>query len=285
MSFAPPRVATRTAALDGHAGHEHEAEHDHPSTVGHKHLAPWQWALRAGLFSALGAYFVRLWLGGSLGYYINVRFTWLTVVAALVFFLLAGSCLYAWLRTRGGRDELADGYHDIAGHTHPRITVPVLLVLIAPLAFGLLIPARPLGASAVGGDLMPNSTSDSSVGASANSQEWSVVDWLRVFYYSGNPDRLNGREADVIGFVYRRDGDPRGHFMVARFVMSCCSADAQAVGMPVAWQGADNVPVDKWVHVRGPVKVQQFGKNALPVIEARTVEDMAGPPPDPYLYP
>ena len=38
--------------------------------------------------------------------------------------------------------------------------------------------------------------------------------------------------------------------------------------MPVAWAGADNLPLDKWVHVRGTVKVQQFGKNALPVIDA-----------------
>ncbi len=275
---------SRLPATD-RAGHEvHPDGHDHDAD-GHLHLKPSQWLLRSVLFMGLGAYFVHLWLGGSLGFYISTRFVWLSVVAAAVFLLLAASCLYAFLRTRFGRADLAYGYHDLAGHMHPRITLPLLVVLAAPLAFGLLVPARPLGASAVGGDLMPNAPTDNAVAAGANSLDWTVVDWLRVFYYSGNPDRLNGRDADVIGFVYRREGDPTGHFMVARFVMSCCSADASAVGMPVAWQGADNLPVDKWVRVRGPVKVQQFGKNALPVIEARTVEDMAGPPPQPYLYP
>src|SRR5439155_19337874 len=151
------------------------------------------------------------------------------------------------------------GYHDLAGHMHPRITLPLLCILAAPLVFGLLVSPRPLGASAVGGDLTPNAPADSSVAAGSNSLDWTVVDWLRVFYYSGNPDRLNGREADVIGFVYRRDGDPKGQFMVARFVMSCCSADAQAVGMPVEWSGADDLPLDRWIRVRGRVKVQQFG--------------------------
>jgi len=266
-----------------HDGHDHGSDHDREGPA-HFHLGPWQWGLRTALFASMGVYFVRLWLSGTLSYYINVRFTWLSVVAAIVFLVLAAACLYAFLRARHGADPLAFGHHEIAGHRHPRIGLALLLVLVAPLAFGLLVPARPLGASAVGGDLMPTSGGES-VGASSNSQEWSVVDWLRVFYYSGTPDPMNGRDADVIGFVYRRLGDPAGHFMVARFVMSCCSADAQAVGMPVAWQRADELPVDKWVHVRGTVKVQPFGKDSLPVIEAASVEDMAGPPPDPYLYP
>lgn len=260
----------------GHVGHGDSS---------HVHLTSGQWLLRACLFTTMGAYFVHLWLGGNLGFYINARFAWLSVVAAVVFFVLAASCLYAFFRTRFGGYDLAYGYHDLAGHVHPRITIPLLLVLAAPLAFGLLVPSRPLGASAVGGDLMPNAPTDNSLAASTNSLEWTVVDWLRVFHYSGNPDRLNGREADVVGFVYRRDGDPKGHFMVARFLMSCCSADASAVGLPVAWEQADGLPLDTWVRVRGPARVQQFGKNTLPVIEAKSVDTTIGAPAQPYLYP
>ena len=259
-------------------GHAHSAE-------SHAHLDASQWALRAGLFAAMAAFFARLWLTGTLGYYINIRFAWLSVVAMIVFVVLALTCLAAFLQARRGRADFTYGFHEMAGHMHPRVTVPILLVLAAPLAIGLLVPARPLGASAVGGDLLPASASESGASAPANSLDWTVVDWLRVFYYSGNPDRLNAREADVVGFVYRRDADPSGHFMVARFVMSCCSADAAAVGMPVAWTGAADIPTDRWVRVQGAVKVQQFGKNTLPVIEARSVEQLPGPPPQPYLYP
>jgi putative membrane protein len=278
LELAPP---TFPSISDGHDGH---AAHDHHYATPHRHLGPGQWLLRACLFIAMGGYFLQLWLGGTLGYYINARFVWLSVVAAVIFFVLGGSSLHAFFRARFGGYELAYGFHELAGHLHPRITVPLLLVLIAPLVFGLLVPSRPLGANAVGGDLMPNAPTDKSL-ASSNSQEWTVVDWLRVFYYSGNPDRLNGREADVIGFVYRREGDPKGHFMVARFLMSCCSADASAVGVPVAWNQADNLSVDTWVRVRGPVKVQPFGRNTLPVIDATSVDATIGAPAQPYLYP
>jgi putative membrane protein len=250
----------------------------------HPHITPGQWLLRGGLFAGMAAYFAYLWISGNLGNYINTRFMWLSIVATIVFCLLAASSLYSFIRARSGGD-LADGHHDDAGHWHPPIGLPVLLLLAAPLAFGLLVPSRPLGASAVGGDLMPNAPNEASLAASANSLEWTVVDWLRVFYYSGNPDRLNGREADVVGFVYRREGDPKGHFMAARFLMSCCSADAAAVGMPVAWNEADNLPVDTWVRVKGQVKVQQYGKNALPVIDAKSVDTSIGPPAQAYLYP
>lgn len=281
MDIAHPNPGSRAADLGGHEGHEH-GEHVASS---HGHLKPEQWLLRTCLFAGMGAYFAHLWISGNLGYYINTRFVWLSVVAALVFFMLGASSLYSFLRARFGGADLAYGHRELAGHSHPPITFPLLLVLAAPLAFGLLVPSRPLGASAVGGDLVPTAPTDSSLAASFNSLEWTVVDWLRVFYYSGNPDRLNGREADVVGFVYRRAGDPKGHFMVARFLMSCCSADASAVGVPVAWDRSDDLPVDTWVRVRGPVKVQQFGKNALPVIEAKTVDASIGPPAQPYLYP
>ena len=251
----------------------------------HAHLTAGQWLLRTGLFAGMAGYFAYLWVSGNLGNYINTRFVWLSIVATIVFCLLAASSLYSFVRARSGGADLAYGHHDVAGHWHPSIGVPVLLILAAPLVLGLLVPSRPLGASAVGGDLMPNAPSDSALAASANSSEWTVVDWLRVFYYSGNPDRLNGREADVVGFVYRREGDPQGHFMAARFLMSCCSADAAAVGVPVVWSEADNLPVDTWVRVRGPVKVQQFGRNTLPVIEAKSVDSSIGPPAQAYLYP
>jgi len=250
----------------------------------HGHLSSGQWLLKACLFGGMGAYFTYLSVSGNLGNYINTRFLWLSVVATIVFFLLAASSLYSFLRARRGGD-FAHGHHDVDGHSHSPLSLPLLLILAAPLIFGVLVPSRPLGASAVGGDLMPSAPTDSSLSASSNSLEWTVVDWLRVFYYGGNPDRLNGREADVVGFVYRREGDPKGHFMAARFLMSCCSADASAVGVPVAWSEADNLPMDTWVRVRGPVRVQQFGRNALPVIDAKSVDSTIGPPAQPYLYP
>lgn len=267
---------------DAHEPHEHDhATHSHSHSTGGV-----QWLLKTGLFLGMSGYFGYLWLSGNLGNYINARFVWLSIVSALLFLVLGLASLYAFLRARAGGEGLAYGYHDFFGHTHPRLTLPIFAILAAPLLLGILVPSRPLGASAVGGDLLPAAApSDSLMVISSNSLEWSVVDWLRAFYYSGNPDRLNGRDADVIGFVYRRAGDPSGYFMVARFMMSCCTADTYAIGLPVAWAEADNLAVDTWVRVQGPVRVGQFGKNTMPIIQASSVDASVAKPAQPYLYP
>jgi uncharacterized repeat protein (TIGR03943 family) len=61
-----------------------------------------------------------------------------------------------------------------------------------------------------------------------------VLDWIRL-YGADRPARAHGQPADVTGFVYH---DPRlqpGQFMVGRFTIACCVADAMALGMVVDW--------------------------------------------------
>ena len=61
--------------------------------------------------------------------------------------------------------------------------------------------------------------------------------------------------------------------------------DTYAIGLPVAWKDADSLPVDTWVRVQGPVHIGPFGKNSMPIIEARAVDESATKPAQPYLYP
>jgi uncharacterized repeat protein (TIGR03943 family) len=180
--------------------------------------------------------------------------------------------------------EVLDAVHQSLGHVHPSLSWRGLTVVAVPLALGLLVPSQPLGAAVVGGDLSLGSGQGDSVIASSDSLEWTVLDWLRTFSYGGSPDRLNGKEADVVGFVYRRDGDPEGYFVVARFLMVHCAADAYAVGMPVAWRGGEALLLDTWVRVRGTVKVDKFRDNTLPIITATSVDDRTERPRQTYLY-
>ena len=54
--------------------------------------------------------------------------------------------------------------------------------------------------------------------------------------------QFNGQPADLIGFVYSEPTFGGDHFMVARFAISCCVADASAIGVPVA--ALDSVSLD-----------------------------------------
>jgi uncharacterized repeat protein (TIGR03943 family) len=82
--------------------------------------------------------------------------------------------------------------------------------------------------------------------------------------------------------VYEDSRLPAGHFLVARFTVSCCVADAFAIGMAVEW--SEEMVVNSWVNVRGPVDVLTVDGQRVPLIRADQVVPV-DPPDQPYLYP
>jgi uncharacterized repeat protein (TIGR03943 family) len=234
------------------------------------------------LLLALSGYFVHLWLGGDLHNYVNARFGWLPVLAAVLFLLLA----LPGIAAGAGRSQHHSGEHaEFMDHVHLPPSWAVLAIAAVPLLLGTLVPSQPLGARAVGGEVsLDPGVLEGALVQTTDSAEWTVLDWLRAYSSGGRQERINGKEADVTGFVYRRDGDPKDSFVVMRFLMSCCSADAYAIGMPVVWANAEALPVDSWVRVRGTVNAGRFRDQTLPILTASGVEENIPRPKQAYLY-
>lgn len=231
--------------------------------------------IKTGLLIGLGLYFVYIIATGSLANYINERFAWLSYVAAALFLLLG---LFNAL------DLLRPAPSAPGGHTD--ISWAVIVIVAIPLILGTLIPSRPLGVEAITGSVRTTSA----VGASPNFATFSrpplernVLDWLRAFNAAADYAEFNGQPADVIGFVYTEPGFDPGHFMVARFTVSCCVADASAIGLPV-YSPETDLPAGEWVRVQGAFQLGEFRDENLPILIASAVEVV--PQPDhPYLYP
>ncbi len=281
-----PGARDTRAGVEPHTQHDHGDEpprdgvHDHAKHADHDHgAASPHPVIKSVLLLGLGLYFAHLWWGGDLRNYVNARFGWLPVLAAGVFVALALEGIVA--AVRGSR---AHHVHHWLDHTHRAPSWPVLAIVAIPLVLGTLVPSQPLGARAVGGDLaLDPGAFDGALVPANDSLEWTVLDWLRA-YSAGSADRISGKEADVIGFVYRRDDDPPGTFVVMRFLMACCSADAYAVGMPVIWNDAEALPIDSWVRVHGTVSVGSFRGQTLPILTAASVDNSIERPKQVYLY-
>ena len=235
------------------------------------------WIKTAILF-ALGFYFIYVIASGSLSNYINVRFEWLSYVAAGLFLLLGAASLLDVIGQRGHD-------HDHHDHTHSGMSWPALAIVAIPLILGTLIPSRPLGSAAVGGSISLNAVS--AAGAQpfmTDSLKWNVLDWLRAFNNSGDVSSFNGKQADVIGFVYREAAFADNQFMAARFIISCCVADAGAIGVPVQWDAAADYPADTWVRIQGTWEVGEFRGDTVPILHPTNIEKV-DQPEHPYLYP
>jgi len=229
----------------------------------------------------LGAFlFVRV-VDGTVLYYINQRFVLLTWLAAGGFVLVAASYYLVSGRHRHAHD-----------HEHGELTWVGALIVALPLLLGWLVPPRPLGAAAIGNREI-NLGSLGSLSSIAPPQagetmglvagEKNILDWLNDFQRSSNPADFAGQEAHLIGFVYRDGRFADNTFMVARFTVSCCVADAAPVGLIVQWPDAASLPADQWVDVTGHFAVGTFAGQQIPILVADAIT-LTEPPAQPYLY-
>lgn len=264
-----------------------------------------QTSLKALLLLGLGFFLFTRLTGGTLYFYISERFGWLTLVAALGLFLLGIS--YRTGRhnaeaeaVAGCEHDHADGHpghdhsdHDHSGHDHPGHDHAIgwggLLIVALPILFGLLIPPRPLGSTALAAREMnvsgvPSALPAAVQGATAKADtERSVLDWVLDFQASGRDgENFAGRSADVMGFVHREADDPADAFWLTRYVVGCCVVDAVPVGLRVVWPDAPALEADSWVRVGG--QLVESTDAIAPWLEAQSVV-VVPPPNQPYLYP
>lgn len=236
----------------------------------------WMETVKAGVLLGLCGYFVYNIAVGDLANYINLRFMWLTYVAVALFGLLGIVSVISLIY----RD-----YNNITSD-HTLIRWDVILIMALPLLFGTLTPSQPLGASAIRDNLSFQTASFGVVQvAEKDPLDRNALDWVRTFAQPNtHPSTFDGLEADFIGFIISDPTYPPGHLVVARSVVRCCVVDIEGIGIPMAWEGADDLREDTWVRVRGVFEAGTFLDQRTPILQATDVEIV--PQPDqPYLYP
>lgn len=242
----------------------------HPAAPQIDHVA---WA-KTIILLGMGLYFSWLLISGNLAFYINQRFAWLVVVGAVIFILLALVNIYSGLRAGDG-----------CQHQHFQIGWDILLIVSLPLLLALIVPARSLGIEAVSGGISLSPVGVASQSAFQRSPlDRNILDWLREFERAASPAAFNGTAADVIGFVYREPGFAQDSFMLSRFTMSCCVADAFPIGMPVSAPESSDFAAGVWLRARGVLRAADFDGDFLPVLFADSLEPIPEPR-QPYLYP
>jgi uncharacterized repeat protein (TIGR03943 family) len=154
---------------------------------------------------------------------------------------------------------------------------------------GWLVPPKPLGASAFSnreinvGNLQSVAPPGSSERMGLISGEKNILDWLVDIQNSASPDDLSGQEARVIGFVYRDERFGESQFLVGRFIVSCCVADASPIGLIVQGEEAADFEDDQWIEISGHFETGMFEGEETPILIIDTIEAIE-PPAQPYLY-
>jgi uncharacterized repeat protein (TIGR03943 family) len=228
---------------------------------------------------AIGLFLFFQWMSGNLSLYIHERFVILIVLAS--FGLVFMGAVYHSRRVRA-----SGGPH----HHHGNFSWGGLFLVLLLIMFGLMAPRIPLGTEAMRNRHISVESMTSLAVPSSNRmllkpiRKRTILDWVILSLRDNTLEAVVGENATVSGFVYRQEGFAEDRFMVSRFVITCCAADAMPVGLYVSWPESKTLADDQWVEVSGQFELRDIDSKQTPVLLAETVT-LIDIPAQPYLYP
>ncbi len=99
---------------------------------------------------------------------------------------------------------------------------------------------------------------------------WNSVHWI-------------GRKVRTTGQVTWDDKVPEGHFVVFRFVITCCVADSQPVAFLIRWEKQQGLKEDAWVELTGTIEAGEVAGRQTIVIRADS-DKMIQQPEEIYIF-
>jgi len=240
----------------------------------------------AGIVLSLIGAVATCWLAatGQLGLYIHPRyFVFTAIVVGLG--LLATMAAFA-LAPRGASHD--DHDHDDAPQTplRRRLRGTGTVLAGAALVVGLLVlPPATLSTTTVDQrDLNASLDTAAVTLVGADPAGFALRDWAALLANPSTAISHAGQQATLSGFVTPSpEGDPDVLYL-ARFVITCCTVDAQPVGVPVAVPGwADSYPVDGWLEVTGTFVTTAEGSPTAVVLKPARIASI-DQPAQPYDY-
>jgi uncharacterized repeat protein (TIGR03943 family) len=97
-------------------------------------------------------------------------------------------------------------------------------------------------------------------------------------------DQFQGKTMEIGGFVYREEEMNPNQFVIGRFAMDCCTADALPYGLLAEYGKAGRYENDAWIQIRGTIGKTEYLRNTIMVVHPTATERIEEPG-SPYAYP
>ncbi len=223
----------------------------------------------AVVLAAWAGLFWFLWLSGREAFYLSTRTDWVVPIAAVLLTAATvgrlASARVATPRPLAARELWIMGL----------MVVPVVLVLFAPVTtLGTFSAGKRAGFSGAGfaasaGDIGSGELTLIDVAAAETSPEGERALAKRA-----------GETVSFVGFVAIRDDTPADEFLLARYVVTCCVADATIAEVRVVNVTPGRFANEDWVQVTGTI----FPIGREVIVDASDIVAVERPD-HPYLTP
>jgi uncharacterized repeat protein (TIGR03943 family) len=244
-------------------------------------LFPW---LDALAITAWGVLMLRYWLTNKLNLLIHPNFFGLVIVAGIGFIIIGLFKIQElWQRRR--RNVTPNMQHislfPPGWGSALLLTTAILGFIITPQVFAS-DKALQRGVTA---DLLGSTrVKPQAFRVTVRPEERSLVDWVRTVNVYPEPDAYTGQKVKVQGFVIHPPDIGKEYLFLARFVLTCCAADAYPVGLPVKLQeNQERYSPDTWLEVEGQMVTENLADKRQLTIAATSLKKIPQPE-NPYSY-
>lgn len=106
------------------------------------------------------------------------------------------------------------------------------------------------------------------------------INYLDIFInILDHQDKYLNKEIEVEGVVMHHESLGPNQYLVARYAIACCAADASIIGFVV--EGSTALADNSWVKIRG--KILRLDSNNQPIVEVNKIDKIL-PLAEPYIY-
>lgn len=216
-----------------------------------------------------GCYLAKMFYTEELFLYILPRYSFLVLLPALLqivfaFHIFANSALYQ--------------------NIYKKVSRLNIIILLFPVLASLFFPPNMLSSYSAFQRGVQTNISDIKLRTKTNfnvdSKRRSYADWIQLMESSDSLSRYIGQDLEIQGFVLKDERLKENEFYIARFVMSCCTADARTVVIKVSYDASNELENDDWILLSG--KWKNSREADLLEIDASRVEHKITPK-NPYL--
>lgn len=241
------------------------------------------------LLAGYGLFILSLYFRHVMTLYINPTYVWPTAAAGVA---LCGLAVITAVRRSSDvhvHDDACDCDSCECEAPSPRIwpylvlTVPLFLAAAFPPRALQMVSAVQRGPQVAGLTQVHTTFAVKRVGLSVDTSTFSLQDWVGALSSDPNPKDYAGKPVKISGQVLKSSGvAPSGYFMVIRYFVTCCIADARPVGLVVKDTSGGSIQDGQWVIVTGKMGVATNSGDKIAVVDpAQITPTKAG---NPYIY-
>jgi uncharacterized repeat protein (TIGR03943 family) len=232
-------------------------------------------------------FILSLYVRGVMTLYINPSYVAPTTLAGAV---LLGLSAVAFVRAPTAHCDCEECESGECGcETAPRIwpyavlAIPLFIAVVFPPHSLAAFSAQQRGLQIAGVTTVTNSASMRRVSLSVDTRTFTMQDWVGALSADPNPRDYTGKSVVVSGMVLHSPGSvPAGYIMVIRYQVTCCIADARAVGLVVKDTSNGALQDNQWVSVSGTMGAASDSGQEIAVVRPKIIARIKAQ--NPYMY-